>query len=78
MMLKALSQQSTMRSAEGCEEWERLTYDPVRATADWPPATLHFTDVCGRKKNWPASNRALAAVTVASHNVLASYVGSNT
>jgi len=31
MMLKALSQQSTMRSEERCEEWERLTYDPVRA-----------------------------------------------
>lgn len=44
-MLKALSQQSTMRSAEGCEEWERLTYDQVRATADWPSAALHFTDV---------------------------------
>lgn len=58
-MLKALSQQSTMRSAEGCEEWERLaSYDPVRATADWPPAALHFTDVRRKGRKDEKSNRA--------------------
>ncbi len=69
MMLKALSQQSTMRSTEGCEEWERLIYDPVRATADWPPAALPFTDVW--RKGRKGEKKLL-------HLILTGYVDLNT